>query len=278
MLFRSEYLYFDAAMRQDAMEVMQIEQDLRSAIEHECLQVYYQPILSLQTNLIVGFEALLRWQHPTYGYVSPARFIPIAEETGQIHKLGLWDLQQACQQVASWRAESKLLQPSWVSVNLSAKQLAQPDLVDCIDEILRQTKVPGSDLKLEITETGLMENIKTASQLLLQLKERKIRLAIDDFGTGYSSLSYLHQFPVQTLKIDRSFVKELESNGKAEIVQATIALAHNLDLEIVAEGIETEYQKQVLKNYGCELGQGYLFAKPLDADGATRYLQHLVMS
>ncbi|MGD1928263.1 MAG: EAL domain-containing protein [Leptolyngbyaceae cyanobacterium] len=275
---KAEYLYFDAAMRQDAMEVMQIEQDLRSAIEQECLQVYYQPILSLQTNLIVGFEALLRWQHPTYGYVSPARFIPIAEETGQIHKLGLWVLQQACQQVASWRAESKLLQPSWVSVNLSAKQLAQPDLVDCIDEILRQTNVPGSDLKLEITETGLMENIKTASQLLLQLKERKIRLAIDDFGTGYSSLSYLHQFPVQTLKIDRSFVKELESNGKAEIVQATIALAHNLDLEIVAEGIETEYQKQVLKNYGCELGQGYLFAKPLDADGATRYLQHLVMS
>ncbi|MEO1350343.1 MAG: EAL domain-containing protein [Cyanobacteria bacterium J06635_15] len=270
---KAKYLYFDAAMRQDAMEIMQIEQDLRSAIEQQCLQVYYQPIVSLHTDLVIGFEALLRWRHPIYGYVSPARFIPIAEETGQIHKLGLWVLQQTCQQVARWRAELKLLQPSWVSVNLSAKQLAQPDLVDCIDDILLKTNIPGSDLKLEITETGLMENIKTASQLLLKLKERKIRLAIDDFGTGYSSLSYLHQFPVQTLKIDRSFVQELESDGKAEIVQATIALAHSLDLEVIAEGIETEHQKQVLRNYGCELGQGYLFAKPLDADSATRYLQ-----
>lgn len=271
---KAKYLYFDAAMRQDAMEIMQIEQDLRSAIEQQCLQVYYQPIISLQTDLIEGFEALLRWQHPIYGYVSPARFIPIAEETGQIHELGLWVLQQTCQQVAHWRAALKLRQPSWVSVNLSAKQLAQPDLVDLIDYILREANVPGSDLKLEITETGLMENIKTASQLLLKLKERKIRLAIDDFGTGYSSLSYLHQFPVHTLKIDRSFVKELESNGKAEIVRATIALAHSLDLEVIAEGIETEYQKQILRSYGCELGQGYLFAKPLDADRATQYLRH----
>ena len=274
---KAKYLYFDAAMRQDAMEIMQIEQDLRSAIEHQSLQVYYQPIVSLQTGLIVGFEALLRWQHPICGYISPARFIPIAEETGQIHKLGLWVLQQTCQQVANWRAEFKLPQPSWVSVNLSAKQLAQPDLVDRIDDILLKTNIPGSDLKLEITETGLMENIQTVSQLLLKLKGRKIRLAIDDFGTGYSSLSYLHQFPVQTLKIDRSFVQELESDGKAEIVQATIALAHGLGLEVIAEGIETEYQKRVLRTYGCELGQGYLFAKPLDAEGATRYLQHCAL-
>ncbi|MEM1241369.1 MAG: EAL domain-containing protein [Cyanobacteria bacterium P01_H01_bin.26] len=271
---KDKYLYFDTAMRQDAMEIMQIEQDLRSAIERQGLKVYYQPIISLQTDSIVGFEALLRWQHPVYGYVSPARFIPIAEETGQIHKLGLWVLQQACQQIASWRTELNLLQPSWISVNLSAKQLAQPDLVEHIDDILLEAKIPGSSLKLEITETGLMENIQTASQLLLKLKERKIRFAIDDFGTGYSSLSYLHQFPVQTLKIDRSFVQELESNGKAEIVQATIVLAHNLDLEVIAEGIETEYQKHALRKYGCELGQGYLFAKPLDAESATRYLQH----
>ena len=274
------YQVFDEVMRQRTIERMQLETDLQQAIARDQLYLNYQPIVDLANSQLVGFEALVRWHHHEKGFISPAQFIPIAEETGLIATIDLWVLQQACQQMVQW--QKQLFQqgdldtslPFKMSVNLSAKQFARQDLIDCLDDILAQTGIAPNNLKLEITETALLDSPRTAQRLLKQIKSRHIQLAIDDFGIGYSSLSYLHQFPVHTLKIDQSFVRKLDIDDSIEpIIRAMIDLAHNLNMVVIAEGIEEDFQRIKLKAFGCDLGQGYFFAKPLSVKQATTFIQ-----
>jgi diguanylate cyclase (GGDEF)-like protein/PAS domain S-box-containing protein len=242
----------------------------------ECpFTVYYQPIVSLKTGLVVGFEALVRWQHPERGLVSPMEFIAMAEETGLITPLGLWVLNESCRQIIKWQslqlpaANSHLT----VAVNLSGKQFSEPDSIDQIKQVLQETGVDTRCLKLEITESVVMEDGEAAAAMLSQLRELGIELCIDDFGTGYSSLSYLHKFPIDTLKIDRSFVSRIGPAGEnLEIVKAIVMLARSLEMEVVAEGVENPVQLAQLRGLGCEYGQGYFFSKPLDSEAATALL------
>ncbi|NEO27820.1 MAG: EAL domain-containing protein, partial [Kamptonema sp. SIO4C4] len=271
-LGKGRFVIFDRNMHASALARLELETDLRRAV-HSLRNsppefiAYYQPILSLQTGKLAGFEALLRWQHPTKGLVSPAKFIPLAEETGLIVPLGTWILKEAVQQLRKWQKAFPQHCPLTMSVNLSGKQIREPDLIDQIDRILAKTGLESQSLKLEITESILMDNADAATEMLLALRSRHIQLSIDDFGTGYSSLSYLHRFPVNTLKIDRSFVKRMQPNGSnSEIVRAIVSLAHNLGMDVIAEGIEVGMQLQHLKALGCEYGQGYFYAPPLSQE------------
>jgi EAL domain-containing protein (putative c-di-GMP-specific phosphodiesterase class I) len=222
---------------------------------------------------VVGFEALVRWQHPRRGLVSPVEFIPVAEATGSIMPLGWWVLQTACQQLKVWQQQFPQHPDLTVNVNISGQQFSQPDFISRIDDILRATGLAGQFLKLEITETVLMENADLATPVLDQLKERGIRLCIDDFGTGYSSLSYLQRFEVSTLKIDRSFIARMETDSKSvRILQIILMLAQQLDMDVVAEGIEVTEQYWQLRALQCEYGQGYLFERPLKVDAAANLL------
>lgn len=271
-LGKGRYQVFDANMHQMALVRLHLENDLRGAIARQEFYICYQPIVNLNTQAIFGFESLIRWQHPEKGNISPSQFIPVAEDTGLILPIGLWVLQQACQQLKTWQ-EQLSIPDLCISVNLSVKQFSQSDLIGCIDGILQEINLHGSGLKLEITESALMENRTTVQQVLTQLKKRHIRLGIDDFGTGYSSLSYLNRFPVDTLKIDRSFVRQMcQSPENLKIVQAIIALAHSLGMIAIAEGIETREQLEQLQALGCDYGQGYYFAKPLLLEDATQFI------
>jgi diguanylate cyclase (GGDEF)-like protein/PAS domain S-box-containing protein len=265
---------FDQTMHHQAMARLQLEIDLRRALENQELLVYYQPILSLKNSKITGFEALVRWQHPTRGFISPSEFIPVAEETGLIIPIGCWVLRQACQQMQAWQQLMPLNSPLTISVNISAKQFAQPHLIQTIRQILWQTGLDAGSLKLEITESVLLNNADAAVALLHQLKALGIQLSIDDFGTGYSSLSYLHYLPIDTLKIDRSFVHNVDCDPeKIEIIRTIIALAWNLGMNVVAEGVETKKQMYQLQALECEFGQGYLFSRPVDANAAKALKQ-----
>jgi EAL domain-containing protein (putative c-di-GMP-specific phosphodiesterase class I) len=269
---RGQYQVFDPIMHTKALQLLHLETDLRRAIQQQEFVVHYQPIVALHNHQLMGFEALVRWQHPQQGLLSPAIFIPVAEETGLITQIGYWVLREACQQFYHWQERMPNLALS-ISVNLSARQVAQPDLVEQIDQILADTQVNPQALKLEITESVIMENPQFASVMFQELRERQIQLSIDDFGTGYSSLSYLHSFPLNILKIDRSFVQrmagDLEGGG---LVPLIINIAHSLGLIVVAEGIETTEQLAQLKVLNCDFGQGYLFSKPLTAQQATELL------
>ena len=254
---------FNSKMHRNTSKRLKLEIDLRLALKREELAVYYQPIVALDSGALIGFEALARWHHPESNFVSPKEFIPIAEETGLIVPLGLWVMRSACRQFSLWQQKHGLDQLK-ISVNLSVKQFCQPDLIEQIDQILQETQLDSQSLKLEITESAIVDNTESAALLFQKLRQRRIQLSIDDFGTGYSSLSYLHRFPVNTLKIDRSFVARIGQDGEnIEIIQAIVTLAKQLGMTIVAEGIETNQQKDYLKNLGCDEGQGYLFAKPL---------------
>jgi diguanylate cyclase (GGDEF)-like protein len=267
------YEVFDKGMHTHAVYVLQMENDLRRAIEREELRVYYQPIVALDNGQLAGFEALIRWQHPERGFINPADFIPLAEDTGLIVPLGLWILKRACQQLNQWQWQSSANRSLFMSVNLSGKQVAQPDLVENIADILTETRVDAKYLKLEITESAVMENADMAARLLKRLKGLGVQLSIDDFGTGYSSLSYLHRFPVNTLKIDRSFVGRIgEAAENIEIVRTVISLAENMGMEVVAEGIETVSQLTQLRNLKCQYGQGYLFSRPVDAASVSAWI------
>ncbi|HEY9597221.1 MAG TPA: EAL domain-containing protein, partial [Cyanophyceae cyanobacterium] len=268
------YEVFDSAMHRQALDQLRLETDLRRAIERQEFQVYYQPIVSLFTGRITGFEALIRWQHPQRGLVSPNEFIPIAEETGLIAHIGRWTLQESCRQLSLWQREFPNVRPLTINVNLSCKQFTQPDLLAQIDQILQETDLAVGSLKLEITESVVMDNPDAVKGILLQLSERKIKLCIDDFGTGYSSLSRLQHFPISTLKIDRSFVSQIGALGEnSEIVQAIVTLAQTLSMDVVAEGIEVSEQVSPLIALQCEYGQGYFFSKPLDSEGASELLR-----
>jgi len=273
---KGRYAVFNTLLHTQAVNRLQLETGLRGAIDRQELHVYYQPIIELKTGKLTGFESLLRWHHPQWGFVSPAEFIPIAEETGLILPIGTWVLEQACQQLHLWNLQFPNHPQLTLNVNLSAKQFAQPDLIEQIDRILEQTQIKGQCLKLEITESVIMDNSKVANLIFQKLKARQIRLCIDDFGTGYSSLSYLYRFPVHTLKIDRSFLTHLESKTSSqyrEIIKAVIDLGHNLGMDIVAEGIETIEQHKLLQQLGCEYGQGYFYSKPMPEPAATELLE-----
>jgi diguanylate cyclase (GGDEF)-like protein len=267
------YEVFDKGMHTHAVYVLQMENDLRRAIDREELRVYYQPIVSLESGQLAGFEALIRWQHPVRGFINPADFIPLAEDTGLIVPLGLWILRKACQQLSQWQWQSAVNRSLFMSVNLSGKQVAQPGLVNQIKDILEETHVEARHLKLEITESAVMDNAEMAVQLLNRLKALGVQLSIDDFGTGYSSLGYLHRFPVNTLKIDRSFVGRIgEAAENIEIVRTIVSLADNMGMEVVAEGVETLSQLVQLRKLKCQYGQGYLFSRPVDADSVSAWI------
>ncbi len=271
---KSRYSVFDTVMHDQVVQRLHLETDLRLAIDRQELQLYYQPILSIATRSIVGFEALLRWHHPTRGMISPAEFIPIAEETGLIIPLGRWILSEACRQMQQWKTEFSESSLEFVSVNLSGRELLQPDIIDRIQQILAETGVDPNHLKLEVTESSLITNTEVAGDRLQQLSETGIKLSLDDFGTGYSSLSYLHRFPVNHLKIDRSFVRDLSNNKESlKITESIIVLAHSLNMKVIAEGVETQSQLLHLQKLGCEYVQGFLFSPAIPAPQATRLLQ-----
>ena len=263
---RGGFELFDEDMHARAVALMQLETDLRWAISRNEFRVYYQPIISLASWQITGFEALLRWEHPQQGFITPLEFIPVAEETGLIIPIGQWILKEACQQLRSWQEVFSLDPPLTMSVNLSGKQFLQPDLIETVGKILAETEIDPGSLKIEITESAIIENIESATEILKQLKELGIRVSLDDFGTGYSSLSYLHRFPIDTLKIDRSFVTRMNLPKNSEIVRTIVTLAANLGMDVIAEGVETGEQIIQLTGMNCEYGQGYLFSKPMDGE------------
>lgn len=268
------HVIFDQKMHIRAVTRMQLETDLRYAIERKEFELFYQPIIGLESAELIGFEALVRWNHPTRGLVPPNEFIPISESTGLIVPMTIQILHSACNQVALWQSRNPGSPPLSVAVNLSGKHFAHPNLVDQINAVLEETRISPSSLKLELTESAVMENAETAILMLQQIKKTGVQISIDDFGTGYSSLSYLHRFPIDLLKVDRSFVSAMEENTEnGEIVRTVIALAKALNLKVVAEGIESIHQFHQLRILGCEYGQGYLFSKPLPVAEIEKLLQ-----
>jgi diguanylate cyclase (GGDEF)-like protein len=262
---KSHYQIFNLSMRGKALTLLQLENDLRRAIKREEFILHYQPIVSLADNQINGFEVLVRWRHPHRGLISPGEFISLAEETGLIIPLGFWVLKEACQQMYSWQLKYDGLDNWKVSVNISSKQLALPNFLAQVKQILWDTNLNPHNLKLEITESCLVEDAESTILILKELKALGIELSLDDFGTGYSSLSYLHRFPFDTIKIDRSFVNSIGDNlEKLGIVRAIVSLALNLGMNTIAEGIETVNQLAQLKALKCQYGQGYFLSKPLD--------------
>jgi diguanylate cyclase (GGDEF)-like protein len=258
---------FSKDLRRQFIQHAQIESELPFAIERGEFAIHYQPMISLKDGSLIGFEALLRWFHRERGFISPAEFIPIAEETGHIVPITTWILKETCSQLAKWQKMAYSNRQLIVSVNISGKHLSYQSLLVDVEMALEKTNLAPSSLKLEITESAAMENAEQTIRMLSHLKSLGVQLSIDDFGTGYSSLSYLHRLPVDTLKIDRSFVNSVGERGEdSEILQTIISLAKNLKMRVIAEGIETDSQLKVLKNLGCDYGQGYLLAKPLPKD------------
>jgi diguanylate cyclase (GGDEF)-like protein/PAS domain S-box-containing protein len=267
---KARYAIFDQKMYAQTLKLLKLESDLRQALDYQEFLLHYQPIISLATGELTGFEALIRWQHHKRGLVSPGEFIPIAEDTGLIVPLGEWVLRQACHQLRTWQLKFSTAKRLKISVNLAIKQLREPHFIKQLDAILQETGLDGSCLRLEITETMLMENIQETIDVLFGIRERNIQLSIDDFGQGYSSLSYLHRFPVNILKIDRAFVSRMNCDRENfEIVRTITTLAHTLGMAVVAEGVETAEQLHQLRTLRCEFGQGFFFSRPLDVLSAS---------
>ncbi|MEM9770508.1 MAG: GGDEF domain-containing phosphodiesterase, partial [Cyanobacteria bacterium P01_D01_bin.73] len=265
---RTPFAIFDEAMHLKARARLQLEMDLYRATTtleqpSECqMQVYYQPIMDLRTGQLAGFEALVRWFHPERGLISPEEFIPVAEETSAIAHIGNWVMNQACGQLRQWQQQASASDNLFMSVNVATCQFLQADFVDRLDQVLSTHNIRPQDLKLEITETALMQTVGSVQQVLSAIHNLGVKLSLDDFGTGYSSLSYLHKLSIDTLKIDRSFISTHESDG-GSIAETVLMLARGLGLEVVAEGVETSDQCEWLRELQCDFGQGYLFSKPL---------------
>jgi diguanylate cyclase (GGDEF)-like protein len=274
---KAQTAIFDKSMYEQAVKQLQLESELRRALEKEQIEVFYQPIIALETDQIIAFEALARWHHPKLGWVSPGEFIPIAEETGLISDIGLFIMDQALSQTIIWQNTNKQFKNLMISVNLSSYQLADIDLYQDSMQIIQSHNFPKDKLRLEVTESLLIDNFDSARQILNSYAEAGIKILLDDFGTGYSSLSYLHHFPIHVLKVDRSFVMEMDKRDENMAIISTIkTLAESLNMEVVAEGIEENHQRQTLKNMGFEYGQGFYFAKPMPAKEITRMLKWTV--
>jgi EAL domain-containing protein (putative c-di-GMP-specific phosphodiesterase class I) len=263
---RGQFAIFDARMRERVQRGLLIQSELRGALQHGQFHLVYQPLVHLDSEIIWGCEALLRWHHPKLGLVPPSEFIPIAEDTGVILDMGDWVLRTACAQFAYWRAHHGGKAPECVSVNISRAQLVVGDFGRRVQEVLEDYGIEPWRVHLEITETAVMKDPAVALKIMRALRELGVKLDLDDFGTGYSSLGSIHDFPIDVIKIDRSFVLCLESGGRVSaVIEAVTRLAHQLNLDVVAEGIETPRQRDLLRKLGCQLGQGYLFGKPVDA-------------
>ena len=270
---KSQYQIFTPAMHETALKRLQIETDLRKAVKNQEFEIYYQPIINLQNGTIAGAEALLRWIHPTHGMISPAQFIPIAEETGLILQLGNWVLWQSCHQLNFWQTQQLVSSDFFVSINLAAAQFAEPNLVQQIDAVIAETQIAPECLKLEITESTILENTEASERVFQNLRDRQIEISIDDFGTGYSSLCYLSLFPINTLKIDQSFLRTVEDNArKRRLLTAIVNIGDTMDMTLVAEGIETPQQLSLVRSLGCQLGQGYLFSAPINVQNMNHFL------
>lgn len=271
---RNRYEVFDRHMHAAAMRRLELESDLHRSLESQDFVVHFQPIIDMVTEKLDSFEALVRWNRPLKGWTIPGEFIGLAEETGLIVRLDRWVLRAACEQMVTWLGEFGDRSPRSISVNLSSRQFAQSDLVESVSRIIEETKMPADRLKLEITESAIMGNLDSVASQLKGLCDLGIRLSIDDFGTGYSSLSYLHRLPLHTLKVDRSFAQEVSDGGQnLKIVRAIVTLAHSLNMDVVAEGIETHAQLELFRDLGCEYAQGFLFSRGLDAPAARAMIE-----
>ena len=275
---KAQYKIFDKTLHKKALHLLERETDLRKAVNRDEFKNHYQPIVDLQTASLVGFEALIRWNHPQLGLINPGSFISIAEETGLIIPITQLIAHQACEDLCRWQKQLQDELKLTMNINLSSKHFMSPTLLDDIQEILKQTGMPPEQLKLEITETALMEDADETIRLVHRLKDLGLHLLIDDFGTGYSSLSYLQRLPIDTLKVDRSFVSRIQSepDGNRNIVEAIISLAHRLKMMVVAEGVETEEQFAILLDMNCQFGQGYLFSKPLNKPEVDELIENIL--
>ena len=273
-LGKARYVIFDKDMHARAVHLLQLESDLRRAVDRSEFYIDYQPIVRLDTGMLIGFEALVRWQHPERGLISPDNFIAVAEETGSIVPIGQWVLLQACLQMKRWQEKHSSAAPLSISVNLSGRQFGHTNLLEQITQILNSTGLDPRTLKLEITESIVMENVESTAGTLEKLRKLGVELSIDDFGTGYSSLSYLHRLPIDTLKIDRSFVSRIgENNENKEIVRTIIMLAQNLGMGVIAEGVETKEQLDLLRELDCQCVQGFLMSRPLIPELAEKWIE-----
>jgi EAL domain-containing protein (putative c-di-GMP-specific phosphodiesterase class I) len=269
---RNNYQFYTPDMGDRALVRMSLESSVRRALDREEFTMYYQPIVDLDSGQLVSLEALVRWSHPELGVVSPADFVPLAEETGLIIPLGEWILRRVCAEIANWRDLG--IEPPRVSINLSSKQLNDHDLVAVVAAILAKAKIAPELLTFELTENTVMQNAESTVPMLHDLRKLGVRLAIDDFGTGYSSLSYLKRLPIDILKIDRSFVQNVPDDpDDSAIVEAIIALSHSLRLGVVAEGVEETEQVEFLRRLGCDAVQGYLCGRPVPAEETTVLLR-----
>ncbi|GAB4485864.1 MAG: hypothetical protein OHK006_12700 [Thermodesulfovibrionales bacterium] len=267
---KARHEIYDSRMHAGIVERLKLEADLRLALEHDQFVMHYQPIMDLSHDRLIGFEALVRWEHPVQGMLYPMSFIPLAEEIGLISALGEWILDEACRQLAEWQKTMPTLK---MSINISGKQFARPDLADMVISVLQKHRVRPETLAIEITESIIMENADTAVETLFTLRNKGVHIHIDDFGTGYSSLSYINRFPVTALKIDRSFIKEINANPEnVEIVKAIIALAQSLSLDVIAEGLELDHQISQVRDLKCRYGQGYFFSKPMASSSVDAWI------
>jgi len=272
-LGKGRWQLFDGSMLAAAEQRLQLESDLRRALADSQLEIHYQPIVALGEGQLCGFEALLRWRHPTRGLILPGDFIPTTEETGLIVPIGRWVLREACRQMATWDREFPHCTALTISVNLSARQCMQPDLLSDVSQVLDETGLDPARLKLEITESVVLENTDTVARVLQDLRRLGVQLGLDDFGMGYSALSYLQRFPFQTIKIDRAFVSSVHDSANAEIIRAIVSLAEGLDMDVTAEGVETREQAIRLKELACGFAQGFYFHHPLPPDEARRLIR-----
>jgi len=275
---RAQFKIFDKKLHEKALHLLQRETDLRKAIHKNEFEIHYQPIVALETWAITGFEALIRWNHPQLGLIYPGSFISIAEETGLIIPITRLMVEEACHDLKAWQEQIKNLQMLTMNVNISSRHFLQPTLLNDIKELLNKINLPPDHLRLEITETALMEDVEETVRLVQRMKDYGLRFIIDDFGTGYSSLSYLQRLPIDTLKVDRSFVSRIKStpDGNRNIVEAIISLAHRLDMQVVAEGVETLEQRAILLEMKCQFGQGYLFSKPLPRSAVDNLIEDML--
>jgi diguanylate cyclase (GGDEF)-like protein len=270
---KDKFEFFDTSIEKDILRNLRLENDLKYALERNELVLFYQPVVCLKTGKITGFEALIRWMHPEFGLVPPMDFIPIAEETGLIIPIGKWILYEACKQNSQWQKMSTEGESLIMNVNISPMQLTQWDIVEEIKSALEETNLPASSLNIEITESALIKNIKISQLVLQQIRDLGVSIHIDDFGTGFSSLNYLQQFPFDVVKVDRSFIQQISLNHKSKgVLRSIVMMAHELNMTVVGEGIETSGQMAELKEMGVEHGQGYYFAKPMNSKAIEEML------